>query len=133
MSSSSSSCALGEQESLILGVARAVRRRAEVVRSRGDVRGDMSLALAETYPDFAETHPMLFLKCCDTTFPLDKLEWMLRHLSAVKAGDSDKDSSRAAVVGALQQQYMAPAVEAAERRRLNGGGGGNDADDDLVQ
>jgi len=119
-SSTSSPVGLGEQERLILGAARAVRKRAiqEKVLDPGLSEEDVRNRLCDKFPDFVDVHPILFIKCCDTTFHLDKVASMLAQISAVKKGHATVDSSRREILGGLQQEFLGPAVEAAEQKRL---------------
>jgi len=117
--SSSAPPGLGEQERLILGAARVVRKRAiqERVADPGLSEENVRNKLCDVFPDFVDAHPILFLKCCDTTFHLDRIESMLAQITAVKNGQATKESSVREIVGGLQQEFLGPVVQAAERKR----------------
>ena len=101
------------------GVAAEAAAIREAVRAGADRAG-----LGDTHASFRVRFPKLFAACCDPSFDLAHLAFMLEAASAMRANPSEAGVAEKQVYDRLKRQYVDPIEERLEeeRRRARGDG-----------
>lgn len=110
----------------IARVAFAIRKHRLKNKSENEIR--------EMFPEFPKQYPVLFGKCCDLSFSMGKLDFLLRQLDALRSNRKNKDQATDSVMEELNRTYVDGVVEDLENKRKAGlDGDGNPMDAEKVR
>jgi hypothetical protein len=90
------------------------------------LRGQAEQDIRDAFPEFPKQYPILFGKCCDLDFSLEKLDCLLKQLDALRSNRYDKERATDKVMEELNRTYVDGVVEDLEKERKKSGGGGGD-------
>jgi hypothetical protein len=102
----------------IARVAVAIKKQVLCKKPKESVR--------DAFPEFAKQYPVFFDKCCDPTFSLEKLDFVLQQLDALRCNRMNKDKATDKLMEGLNNRYVDSVVEDLESKRKNPEGGGTE-------